>query len=150
MGGKAGKIAHNIFWLKRGEVYNILGYKFLVFGGAYSIDKSYRIPGESWFEEEEYNEVELENLKQNIIRHQGDFDYILTHDAPESIVKKMISQYSLIPNRTITLLETIKNRCCFKHWYFGHHHIDWDWESFTCLWETYEVIDLEEIKSDGL
>lgn len=143
LGGKAGKVAHNIFWLKRGEVYSIGGYRFLVFGGAYSIDKNYRIPGESWFEMEEYNEMELENLKCNIAKYQGTFDYILTHDAPKSIAEKIIPPYLMVPNRTITLLETIKKDCRFQHWYFGHHHIDWDWKEFTCLWESYEIINLK-------
>ena len=44
-GGTVGVGGENIFWLRRGEIYEIAGRRFLCFGGALSVDKAHRIPG---------------------------------------------------------------------------------------------------------
>ena len=44
-GGTVGVGGENIFWLRRGEIYEIAGQRFLCFGGALSVDKAYRIRG---------------------------------------------------------------------------------------------------------
>ena len=73
-GGRVGVYAKNIFWLKRGEVYEINGKKILTFGGAYSIDRIYRTEKVDWFPEEEYSEEEYERLSENIQKHNYQFD----------------------------------------------------------------------------
>lgn len=43
----------NLIFAKDGETYNIDGKKILVIGGAYSVDKQYRLlHGYKWFKEE--------------------------------------------------------------------------------------------------
>ena len=42
-GGSVGVSGENIFWLRRGEIYEIAGRHFLCFGGALSVDKAHRI-----------------------------------------------------------------------------------------------------------
>lgn len=130
--GKVGKYANRIFWLKRGEVYNIENHKFLVFGGARSVDIHYQISNEDWYPDEEYNKEEYENLYKNIIKHNYKFDYILSHDGPYEIIKH-IHLHDCEKTKTNTLLENIRKNCDFKHWYFGHHHIDKTMSKYTCL-----------------
>ena len=44
----------NLIFAKDGEIYNIDGKSFLVIGGAYSIDKNYRLLyGYKWFKDEQ-------------------------------------------------------------------------------------------------
>lgn len=44
----------NILFAKDGEIYNIAGMKTIVIGGAYSVDKFYRLSkGYNWFEDEQ-------------------------------------------------------------------------------------------------
>ena len=51
-GGTVGVGGENIFWLRRGEIYEIAARRFLCFGGALSVDKAHRIPGLSrWVRE---------------------------------------------------------------------------------------------------
>jgi len=48
----------NIFFAKDGEIYNINNKKTMVIGGAYSVDKYYRLGrGYSWWEDEQPSEI---------------------------------------------------------------------------------------------
>lgn len=47
-GGKVHKIKPDIIHLMRGQVFEIEGKTIFTFGGATSIDKDYRVEGESW------------------------------------------------------------------------------------------------------
>ena len=55
------KVSYNVFYLKRGKIYTIEDKRFLVLGGALSDDKDWRKPHESWWEQEEWSEVDTEN-----------------------------------------------------------------------------------------
>ena len=57
-GGMVHLIATDILHLMRGYCYDITGYRFWVFGGGNSIDKIYRIPEISWWQQEMPNEEE--------------------------------------------------------------------------------------------
>lgn len=48
-GGKVQVINENIIHLMRGQVYEIDGLKFFVFGGGNSIDKAWRTENVSWW-----------------------------------------------------------------------------------------------------
>lgn len=53
---------------------------FLAVGGAYSIDKSVRTPGSSWWATEEISVDEMDAARKG-----GKVDILLTHDAPLSV-----------------------------------------------------------------
>ena len=59
---------------------------------------------------------------------------IITHCAPNRIVKKLNPNYTL--DRLTTFLEKIRQRAKFHYWLFAHYHdnkiID---ERFVLLWE---------------
>ena len=44
-GGTVGVGGENLFWLKRGEIYDINGLNIFTFGGALSVDKHMRKAG---------------------------------------------------------------------------------------------------------
>lgn len=139
-GGKVGVYAKNIYWLKRGEVYEMNNKKILVFGGAFSIDRFCRIENISWFKEEEYSKKDYENLYNNIIVNNYEVDYVFSHDCPLSIGKQ-IHKCELKENKTAQLLEGVSKICNFKKWFFGHHHIDIEIGKYVCLWEKDYVLD---------
>lgn len=134
----------NIYRLKRGEVYTINDKKFLCFGGAYSIDRAYRTLGQSWFLEEEYNENEKNKLEDAIIKNNYQFDYILTHDCPSSIVSKIhyLDEYILPPSKTNTLLENLYKSCKYEKWFFGHHHIDIRFNNLIGLYNDNYILEI--------
>ena len=61
-------------------------------------------------------------------------DYIITHCAPNSIVKKLDPNYNL--DQLTTFLEQVRQKASFHYWLFGHYHdnkiID---ERYVLLWE---------------
>ena len=134
--GKVQFIADNIIHLMRGQIYNIDGYKFLTVGGARSIDKESRIENVSWWREEELNYSEQIETLNNLESHNNTIDYILTHAAPFSILPTMfnVKKESLYNSTTETFLDTLYQTVNFKHWYFGHYHVDKDFENFSCLY----------------
>ena len=53
----------NLIFAKNGELYNLNGKSFLVIGGAYSVDKDYRISKRyPWFKNEQLSELERKSI----------------------------------------------------------------------------------------
>lgn len=121
-GGKVHKITDSIIHLMRGQVYNINGETFFVMGGALSIDKHYRKINVSWWEEEVPSYQECEEGFKNLEKHNWKVDYIITHTGPDEILK--IGMGTVVPDPTSRYLNAIMQNTEFKHWYFGHMHID--------------------------
>ena len=71
----------NLIFAKNGELYDLNGKSVLVIGGAYSIDKDYRISnGYPWFENEQLSEIERKNILEKYIGKH--VDIILSHTCP--------------------------------------------------------------------
>lgn len=121
-GGKIHRISENIIHLMRGQVYTIDGQKFFVMGGAMSIDKYARVENISWWAEEVPSYQECEEGFKNLEANNWTVDYIITHTGPEDILK--IGVGNIVPDPTSRYLNAIMHNVTFKHWYFGHMHID--------------------------
>jgi len=70
-------IRDHIAYLPRGHRWTWQGVRFLAVGGAYSIDKKWRVPGLSWWPEEELTDDDVRRACRG-----GRTDVLLTHDAP--------------------------------------------------------------------
>ena len=126
-GGYVQKITDSVIHLMRGQVFTIEGKKIFVFGGAESIDKEYRIPGVSWWPQEIPSFKEMETGYKSLEEHDNKVDYILTHTCSKSAFEYIAIKEKFKNNGndpTIDYLESIKENTEFKHWYFGHFHID--------------------------
>lgn len=104
--------------------------KFLVIGGAYSVDKYYRLSkGYKWFEDEQLNQDERRSLL-NYIKFENNFDYVLTHTAPISLEPTFLFlpevNQSTVDKTMEQFLEQVNNIISYKHWYFGHYHGDYE------------------------
>ena len=133
-GGKAHQLRKNIFHLMRGEVYEIEGKSFFAFGGAYSIDKSMRTEGVSWWPAEQPNDQEYKNASENLKKYHYKVDHILTHTLP----REMILRYGKHPDphdlQLTGFLEWVTYETKFEHWWYGHWHDDQGLtEKFTIL-----------------
>jgi hypothetical protein len=116
-----------IAYLKRGRVYQIDGFKFLVLGGALSIDQEYRIPGRSWWKEEYWSAREQADLFE-LLAADHEFDYVLAHTGPDRVNFGLFG--SLFPGSTkftdevARLNDTVDERINCKGWFCGHWHQD--------------------------
>lgn len=124
----------NIIWMQRGCCYQIDNKKILTFGGGTSIDKAYRIPDISWWEEENISDQDIENYKNTIKKYGKDYDYVLTHAAPVSFASCCVDPYFKDSNSD-KLEMLLDDRLTFKKWYFGHYHVDKEADTWQCLYE---------------
>lgn len=147
-GGLIGKASENVFHLKRGEVYEINGFKFLAFGGAKSIDRGYDTgDNDFWWKEELSSEDEFENMKTNLAKHNNVVDYVFTHDCGYNrafLLNGLLMDKSLRDERFDEMLDYIADNVGYKKWYCGHYHIDAKTESngVVCLFNSIEEVDV--------
>ena len=127
-GGKAHKIADNIYHLMRGHVFVIDGKSFFTFGGAYSIDKYMRTPGYSWWEQEIPTPDDYDTANENLERVNYKVDYVLTHTIPEQMIYRINKQKDMHDAELTGYLDWLYEKLDFKAWYAGHWHMDWSFE----------------------
>lgn len=140
-GGKVHFIESDIIHLMRGQVYEIDGKSFFVFGGAYSIDREDRVEDVFWFREEIPTPSEYSEGWANLEAHDNQVDYVITHTAPFEIISEMGygSFDEALPQ--VREFQYIAESIDFEEWFFGHFHEDQDVdEIYHCLWE--RVIEL--------
>ena len=131
----------NIKYFKDYGFYKIQGYLCLVIGGAYSIDKYWRlaraglteetnIPKKTgWFENEQLTKAEMNDCLDDIDfwNRQGiDVDFILTHTCPKSfqpidMFLKTVDQ-STVDDTMEKFLDKVNYSISWKYWLFGHYH----------------------------
>jgi len=110
-----------------GEIYTINGYKVLIIGGAYSVDKHYRMQIDAqWFPNEQLTEQEMNEIEYNI--NGNTVDLVLSHTCPISfqptdLFLTCINQ-NLVDNTMEKWLEKIKDSFNWTVWCFGHYHDD--------------------------
>lgn len=135
----------NILFAKDGEIYNINGKSILVIGGAYSVDKEYRLlKGWSWFKDEQPNKEIVKYIEKQITK-QRHFDIVLTHTCPiktepRHMFLPFIDQ-SKVDKTTGLLLQRIADWITFDNWYFGHFHGHWDNGKYHMLFEDYVEVE---------
>lgn len=116
-----------IIFAKNGECYNIGGKKVLVIGGAYSIDKNYRlINGYQWFKDEQLTEDEKENMLKKYKGKQ--VDIILSHTCP--LKYEPVETFPTFMDQTKVdksmekFLDIVEETIDYDKWYCGHYHIE--------------------------
>jgi len=148
-GGRVHKIRHNLIHLMRGEVYSIDGITIFTFGGGYSLDKYRRQENISWWPQEMPSEEEYRNAKINLQKVNHQVDYIITHTAPaESVyylskMRRLGIKDDVIEERPLTaFLDEIQKAVSYKHWYFGHFHVDVEmWRNQTAMMNTVRELE---------
>lgn len=146
-----------IHYLRDGDVYFFNGHRTLVIGGAYSVDKYYRLQKGypyQWFENEQLSPEEREEI-YNKVKGQ-EFDFVFTHTCPRAWEPVDLFIPSLnqatIDKSMEDWLDDIKIAIKYKVWLFGHFHADriekWNVEQFfqktdelENIWERWNHID---------
>jgi hypothetical protein len=87
--GKASRIHGTVWYLRRGEVFELNGKKCFVMGGAVSVDKMWRVPGQGWWPLEVPSQTDLPNAQDKLALHNDTVDLVFTHTCPISIKSKI-------------------------------------------------------------
>ena len=134
----------SILFARDGDIYTIGKYRYLVIGGAYSVDKFYRLKrGYGWWEDEQPSaEIKAYVEKQ---LEEKEFDIILSHTCPfkyepiEAFLP-MIDQDS-VDDSTERWLDDIENQVDYTAWFCGHWHIDKRIDRVHFLYKKLESVD---------
>lgn len=128
----------NILFAKSGEIYTICGKQCLVIGGAYSVDKEYRLEhGLKWFESEQLTEDEKQAVETKLNIVDWTVDYVFSHTCPihvrpTHLFLKGINQ-SKVDTSMEEWLQSIADKLKFTKWYFGHYHDNWCYDKYKML-----------------
>ena len=140
-GAEVGVVTDNVFHLRRGNIYTIEGKTFFVFGGGLFIDKAWRTPHISYWEQELPNFKEYKNGLDNLEKAEWKVDYVLTHEGPKTIADQLLRENHMThkdPSYDLPrYLEEVKEKTTFKHWFFAHYHIKLNTyrDKFTTMYE---------------
>lgn len=121
--GRVRRIAKNVFWLMRGEIYNIEGVSVFAFGGGESIDADEREAGVNWWPQELPDVEEIEKAKETLLKAENTVDIVITHQHPRLELGLIDAQKESVNALTAFLGDTAR-KINYKHWYFGMDHID--------------------------
>ena len=137
----------NIKYLKDGEVYTIDGKRALVIGGAYSIDKEYRlINGWQWFPTEQLSATEREAITEKYAGQH--FDLVLSHTCPYpwQPFDKFLSyvDQTKVDNSMEYWMENLSHKISYNLWIFGHFHDDRQINYFSQM-VSEEIYDLNKL-----
>ena len=115
----------NILYAAEIGYYKIYNKYFLTIGGAYSVDKYYRLMKKwNWYEDEELTDKEMDDALKLI--NGETVDYVITHTCPLELEPTDLFM-SIIDQKTVSkrmeiFLQRIKNCVNYKMWFFGHFH----------------------------
>ena len=112
-----------------GARYHINGRDFLVIGGAYSVDKYYRLrSGYRWFPDEQLTAEEMDEIREKVSAHGNREDIILAHTCPYDH-RPAEAFLPGIDEATVEydmehFLQEITDRIEYNALYCGHWHIE--------------------------
>ena len=117
----------NILFTRDGEIYNLGGKQCIAIGGAYSVDKWYRLQmGYPWFEDEQPSEKIKNYVERQLEKNGWEIDIVLSHTLPfEYMPIDMFCSgidENKIDHSTENWLSVIRNKLDYKWWYAGHYH----------------------------
>lgn len=150
-GGKVRHIVRDkVILLERGQVFEMEGKTFFTFGGAASHDIQggvldrdniefdyerrraiarnlpYRIVHESWWKEELPNDEEIAEGWKNLKKYNYNVDYVITHCCSSDLQIELIkeNEQSYEADILTDFLREVEEKITYRHWYFGHYHMD--------------------------
>ena len=134
----------NLFFAKDGEVYDLEGTKAIAIGGAYSVDKWYRLQRDlHWFPDEQPSDEIKARVEKKLNELSWQIDAVFTHTCPYRYIPReafmgCVDQ-STVDNSTEIWLDSIEGKLNYNAWYCGHWHIDKRIDKMHFLFESVET-----------
>jgi len=135
----------HILFAKDGEVYNFDGYSCIVIGGAYSVDKFYRLArGWAWFENEQPSEEIKAYVEKQLTLRENKINIVLSHTCPikyeptEVFIQGL--DQSTVDKSTEEWLRIIEEKLDYKRCYCGHYHTTKEIDKIQFMFEDIDVL----------
>ena len=138
----------NILFAVDGEIYDFDGKKAIAIGGAYSVDKYYRLArGWSWFPDEQPSEEIKAKVERVLAERNWKIDIVLSHTGPlkyepTEVFLPMIDQSS-VDKSTEVWLDQIEAKLDYERWYFAHYHTEKEVDKIRIMHNDYAMIPRE-------
>lgn len=137
----------NLIFAKDGETYNIDGKKILVIGGAYSVDKQYRLlHGYKWFKEEQLTKEEMDTILAKVKGKH--FDIVLTHTCPYKYEPREVFMQGLDQSKVDKsmehFLDEIEERISYDKWYCRHYHTEKQVDKLEFMFGRIKIFNKDE------
>ena len=134
----------SILFAKDGEVYDLNGMQAIAIGGAFSIDWMYRIPGRSWWPDEQPSKEVKTNVERKLNELGWKVDIVLSHTVPfkhepVEVFLPGIDQ-SKVDKATEEWLDSIEGRLHYGKWYAGHYHTTKRIDNLNIMYQNYECL----------
>jgi 3-oxoacid CoA-transferase subunit A len=136
----------NLIFAKDGEVYDFAGKKCIAIGGAYSIDKYYRLANNwGWWPDEQPSDEIKTRVEDRLAAECWSIDTVLSHTCPFKyepieVFLKGIDQSS-VDKSTEQWLDTIEDKLDYKAWFCGHYHTNKLIDKVRFLFEDIRAFD---------
>ena len=134
-----------------GALYNIDGLRCIAIGGAYSVDKYYRIEsGYAWFADEQPSDAIKNYVNNQLLSVSHKVDVVFSHTCPfkyepREMFLSCIDQ-ATVDDSTEKWLDSIEDKLDYKAWYCGHWHTNKRIDKMHFLFEGWE--SLEDLKDE--
>lgn len=116
--------------------------------GAESVDKDHRIPGATWWYNEQLNIQEMDDCLE--LYRKTKPKIVLSHDAPFFLYPELLHagghSGKSKRNLTNTLLETMFESHQPKEWYFGHFHVSYGITYQECMFQCLGELETKTIQ----
>ncbi len=137
----------NLIFAKDGETYNIDGKKILVIGGAYSVDKQYRLlHGYKWFKGEQLTKKEMDTILEKVKGKH--FDIVLTHTCPYKYEPREVFMQGLDQSKVDKsmehFLDEIEENISYDKWYCGHYHTEKQVDKLEFMFGRIKIFNKDE------
>ena len=134
-----------------GEVYELDGYRCIVIGGAYSVDKFYRLEkGYGWWLDEQPSPEIKARVEKKLATIGNEVDIVLTHTCPRKYepVETFLDfiDQSTVDKSTEDWLDRIEGQISYKKWYCGHYHTRRRIDRMQFMFEDYDVLSVRQQK----
>lgn len=129
----------NLLFAQDGETYQLRSHRAIVIGGAYSVDKDFRLeqqemgnPSWRWFPDEQLTPLEMKRIEEDLkCQKEKGFDMpdiILSHTCPlnHKPYSKIVPGYEgfVLDEEMEKWLNKIERIVPYEKWYCGHWHLD--------------------------
>ena len=136
----------NLLFAVDGSVFSLNGKKCLVLGGAYSVDKYYRLAsGYAWFESEQPTEAIKTIVADQLSTIDHQVDVVFSHTCPFKYepIEMFISgiDQSKVDTSTERWLDEIEDKLDYSAWFCGHWHTNKRIDKMHFLFDEYETLE---------
>ncbi len=134
----------SLLFAKDGEVFDLEGKQTIVMGGAYSVDKMYRLMyGYGWWPDEQPSEEIKRFVESQLDKLEWKVDVVLSHTAPLKYepVEVFLAgvDQKKVDKSTEKWLDGIEDKLDYKKWYCGHYHTEKKIDRVEIMFENYDM-----------